>query len=203
MKTSSALNTLLEIASEPTSLRSLRDCILPCGLAALYQKNGFFAFESALEVFPVGESAKSYSISEWNHKDAWISSYGDLSPKGICFAQDLFGTQFLISDGIYSFDPETAETGDVAESIEAWVERILADYEMLTAQPIAHAWQAENGPLPKRSRLVPITPFVLGGSYDTSNLVAMDAVAAMRLRASLALQIRDLPDGTQVTYEVD
>ena len=203
MKTNSAIDKLLEISSEPTSVRSLRDCIVPEGLTALYRKNGFFAFEASLEVFPFGESCRSYSFSEWNNKETWKGYYEDISPNGLCFGQDLFGTQFLVANNdVYSFDPETGEVTLTAGSIEAWAEQLLSDYQVMTGQPLAHEWQSENGTLPERSRLVPITPFVLGGAYEIDNLVAMDAVTGMRLRASLALQIRDLPDGADVVYEV-
>lgn len=202
MKKSTALNTLLDIALGPTGMTpQINPCALP-GLDGLHRKNGFFAFESALEVFPIGECQVNYSFCEWNRSENWRSHYHDLNPEGLCFAQDVFGTQFLIADKIYSFDPETGQTTLFGESLEVWAEQILTDFEVLTGQPIAHAWQSENGPIPKGSRLVPITPFVLGGAYDINNLVAMDAVTGMRLRAALALQIRDLPDGTEVIYEI-
>jgi hypothetical protein len=203
MNANSAINTLLEISSESTSMESLHDRIVPRALDILYRKNGFFAFEAALEVFPLGKSRKSYSIFEWNYNATWKDHYKGMSPTGLCFAQDLFGTQFIVEDNaVYSFDPETAERNYIARSVEEWAMQILSDYQFLTGQPLAHDWQAENGALPNRSRLVPITPFVLGGPYKTENLVAMDAVSAMQLRASLALQIKSLPDGAEVIYEV-
>lgn len=177
--------------------------MIPDPLRMLYEKNGFFAFESALEVFPTGRSPQSYSIEEWNDYANWLICYDHLSPKGLIFSQDVFGTQFIVNDAIYSFNPETAETSYFAESIEDWAQQILDEYDVLTGHPLAHAWQVANGPLPKRSRLVPVTPFVLGGAYSLDNLIAMDAAAAMRLRANLALQIVNLPDGASVVYKVD
>jgi hypothetical protein len=43
---------------------------------------------------------------------------------------------------------------------------------------------------------------ILGGAFEIEDLVAIDAVEAMRVRANLALQIRDLPDGAEVIYKV-
>src|ERR1044072_997862 len=201
MKTSNPLSELLRISSAPTGL-ACSDYELPTGLQPLYKRNGFFAFESALEVFPIGQSKQSYSLAEWNDERRWVSLYDELRPTGIFFAQSAFGDQFLFNDGIHLFDPETGEVSHLADSIESWAERILDDFEMLTGQPVAHAWQSKAGRIPFRSRLVPITPFVLGGVFEPDNLVAMNAMAGMRLRASLALQIRNLPDGTSVIYKV-
>lgn len=203
MKSRSSINMLLKIASEPTGLSSKLPSAIPKELHGLYEKNGFLAFESALEVFPAGESRWSYPLEEWNDEQTWKSCYQDMAPQGLCFAQDLFGTQFLLCEEVYYFNPETAELSFGAKSVEAWAKQVLADYRVMTAQPLANAWQVQHGPLPERKRLVPIIPFVLGGPYEIDNLMAMDAVEAMHLRASLALQIRDLPDGAEVTYEVE
>lgn len=202
MYKSKPLSELLRISSEPTGIGLEFTFDIPDELRQLYRKNGFFSLESSLEIFPNTQSFQSYSLAEWNDDNTWLSCYRELRPNGIFFAQDLFGHQFLFKDGIYSFDPETGDVGYFAPSIEAWAQRILDEYEVVTAQPIAHEWQARNGPIPFRHRLIPITPFVLGGAFEPGNLVAMDALAAMRLRADLALQIKNLPDGTEVSYEV-
>lgn len=202
MKSPNPLNELLRISSEATGLDGGTDYRIPDELQPLYERNGFFAFESALEVFPIGRSERSYSLAEWNDEGTWTSFYQELRPPGLFFAQSAFGDQFLFNDGFHLFDPETGEVAHLAESIEAWAERILDDYQVLTGQPLAHEWQAKAGPIPFRSRLVPITPFVLGGVFKPDNLVAMNAIAGMTLRANLALQIKNLPDGASVTYEV-
>ncbi len=49
---------------------------------------------------------------------------------------------------------------------------------------------------------MPRCPFVFGGSYETGNLRAVDAVAAMRARGPIAQQIRLLPEGSQVSITV-
>jgi len=202
MKRPNPLSVLLRISSDPTGVDSRSDFELPDELKPLYERNGFFAFESALEVFPIGRSEKSYPLGAWNDENTWLSYYQDLRPSGVCFAQSAFGDQFLFNDGFHLFDPETGEVSHLAGSIELWAERMLDDYEALTGQPLGHEWQARKGRIPSRSRLVPITPFVLGGAFEPDNLVAMDAVAGMRLRANLALQIKNLPDGAKVIYEV-
>jgi hypothetical protein len=173
------------------------------GLARLLAlKNGFFAYNNALEVFPWGPSSETFSISEWNDLSLWKTYYGDMAPLGLCFAQDIFGSQYMLHRGVSIFDPETAEVEKVANSIEEWAGLILADPSAWCGAELSLAWQACNGALGRRQRLVPITPFVLGGEFSESNLAPIDAVRGMKLRAELATQIRDLPEGFEVIYKV-
>jgi hypothetical protein len=65
-----------------------------------------------------------------------------------------------------------------------------------------HDWQVENGAIPQGKRLMPKIPFVLGGKYSLDNIYALDSVSAMKSRGNLALQLRDLPDGTKVEFRV-
>ena len=120
-----------------------------------------------------------------------------------CFAEDVFGNQFAVSAGnVVSFDPETGASVVVANDLGEWIDLVLGDYRTWTGYEIAHRWQREHGALALSQRLVPKIPFVLGGSFDTSNLFAIEATEGMLVRASLAVQIRDLPDGTAVEYVV-
>jgi hypothetical protein len=41
---------------------------------------------------------------------------------------------------------------------------------------------------------------VTGGAFEIDNLCSADAVEGMRARGSLAVQIRDLPDGAKIRY---
>ncbi|MGD9644213.1 MAG: hypothetical protein AB7U73_00785 [Pirellulales bacterium] len=43
----------------------------------------------------------------------------------------------------------------------------------------------------------------VGGDYVLENLYALDDVKGMRFRASIANQIRDLPDGTKIRFRID
>ncbi|MEF3062309.1 SMI1/KNR4 family protein [Ralstonia solanacearum] len=169
----------------------------------LEKKNGFYAFESALHFFPARSHYAEIGLREWNDSDLWVHEYQDMADGCLFFAEDIFGGQFCLkSDGVYLFDPETAETTSLASDIERWAELILNDYEVLTGYPLAHEWQLANGKLTTGMRLVPKVPFVLGGRFAVDNLYPLDSVGAMRLRASLATQIRDLPDGAQIKWKM-
>lgn len=199
------MEKLFEISSLPTGEGAAKanEKLPPDILELLTCKNGFFAFEAALEVFPATESSKSYSIQEWNNHNLWRCYYGDLAPLGVCFAQDVFGDQFIYSDAVYKFDSETAELSFVAASINIWAQLVLEDYDLLLGYSVAHDWQKLHGPVPFYHRLVPRIPFVLGGEYQVSNLDAVDSGNAMKERANLAVQLRDIPDGSEISFRVE
>lgn len=211
MTTGKNIDKLLKIAGEalgpalPAEMPARIAQAGPLGAelwALLQKRNGFFAFESALHVFPAG-STGFRSIERWNAPDLWRDHYQGLDAGCLFFAEDLFGGQFAIKDElVYAFDPETGALEVLASSIDAWAEAVLSDSEVLTGQPLAHTWQEMNGPIVAGERLLPAIPFVLGGEFSPANLRAIEAVKGMRFRGDLAVQIRDLPDGAQIDLKV-
>jgi len=168
----------------------------------LANKNGFYAFEGALHVFHAPDfygNSNELSLIEWNSLDLWRGQYGDLTEGLFFFAEDVFGVQFAIqNENIVSFEPESGEIKQVAGDVEEWARAVLSDFRLLTGFPVAHDWQRRYGGLPSGKRLLPKIPFIFGGQYDSSNLIAVDAAEGMRYRGQMWQQIRDLPDGAQV-----
>src|SRR5215813_7699639 len=165
----------------------------------LKNKNGFYAFESALHVLPGGCRGSCVDIEEWNLDDSWRKEFGDQTKGSLFFAEDIFGVQFAVcNQEIRKFDPEIGEFDAFAPTIEEWAAKILEDYNYETGYQFAHDWQLQNGPLTAGKRLLPKIPFVLGGAYEVENLYAADALKGMMFRADIWRQIRDLPDGTQI-----
>lgn len=168
----------------------------------LVRSNGFYAFESALHVLP-SASTDRMSLELWNDRDLWRSAYDNLTDGLVFFAEDILGSQFVLSDaGVGVFDPETGEVEILARDLAGWAAVLLGDYEYLTGQPLAHAWQLRHGPIREGERLLPKMPFVTGGEYEVENLYSANAVEGMKVRGDLAVQIRDLPDGTKIRYRL-
>lgn len=172
----------------------------------LLQKNGFYAFESALHVFPLATSCSGindFSLQQWNASGLWRNYYGNLISGLVFFAEDVFGGQFGFKGReIVYFDPESGELSVVGDSVEAWVEILLSDYKNITGYPLAHAWQSINGSIPIGKRLLPKIPFILGGEYSVGNLFAVDSIKGMQYRGELWTQICNLPDGAKVQLKV-
>lgn len=171
-------------------------------VALLERKNGFLAFEAALHVFGDCEQGAYPSLHLWNSHDCWRQYYGSLAEGCIFFAQDAFGFQFAIKDdAVWSFDAETGGLTKLADTLEGWAALVLNDYEFQTGYPFIHAWQLEHGSIPANHRLFPRKPFVLGGTFEASNLVLSNAIHGMQFRGFVAQQLKDLPEGTVVQFE--
>jgi hypothetical protein len=169
----------------------------------LSEKNGFYAFESALRVFPICQHREHMNLQRWNETATWKSAFGNVLDSCVCFAEDTVGDQFaILDDKVVGVNAESGEIHELASTLEEWACRVLTEYEVLTAYPLAHEWQARGRLLLEGERLVPKKAFIFGGDYSVDNLYALEAAAAMRMRGDLYRQIRDLPDGAKVTISV-
>ena len=173
---------------------------MPGVLAPLWQaRNGWVAFWSALQVFPVGAGAPAPSFEA---VDALLrSAYGPLAEGHTAFAQDLFGTLFTWDGrGVCRLDPETGEAEPVAEDLDGWAAALLAEPELLAGSAFAFDWQERHGALEPGERLVPLLPWVLDGDWEDANLEPRDTLVALRERAALARAVTALPDGAEVEW---
>lgn len=183
----------------------IKICSLPNELKKIYEyTDGFFAFESALHVFPLTDNNNQReSIASWNRQIEFIDTYNLEYPNEIIFAEDAIGGQFVLtSTGVSLLDLETNEREFVAPDIESWAKSILDDYEYLAAFTLAHDWQMMHGTLPVGCRLSPNIPFILGGEFLATNLKPIPRKELLRFRAHLFEQIRDIPSGSTVTLSV-
>lgn len=191
----------------PVMRRRILDLLEPEGcrlLELLGRRNGFFAFESALHVFAAEYGNPGIELNRWNDPEGWRKEYDVLADSLVVFfAHDAFGVQFgLVKGKVVSFEPEVAKTSDVGASLERWAQRLLEAPNAMTGHQLAHEWQVQNGPLPPTKRLVPKIPFILGGKYAVSNLMAMDAEESLGFRAEIYRQTKDLPDGAKVEIRI-
>lgn len=206
------LKKLIHIGSDPTSGRPFDPARLS-GLGGgteqrelarlLEGKNGFYAFEGALHVLSDSSEASEVSLVAWNERGLWKNDYQGMADNGVFFAEDIFGVQFVLRGAdVFTFDPETGQSEAMASDLEEWAKNILEDWNLWTGYQIAHDWQLEHGRIREGLRLSPVTPFVLGGAYSVANMRAVNAVEGMKFRASIAVQIKDLPDGATVKLSV-
>jgi len=175
-------------------------------LEMLQQKNGYVAFQSALLVRPGFATSASavLEIKRWNDPQIWRNRYQHLCPAATFFAEDVFGNQFgILEDTVIWFDVETGEHKFFADSIERWAETILNDYEQWTGFAIADLWQGTTGAIPLSMRLVMKRPFILGGKAAIENLMMWPDTKIMRARGAMAVQLENIPDGTEVTFELE
>jgi hypothetical protein len=120
-----SIDKLLSISSQPLAPKPCVSTTFlesrPLGselFGVLERKNGFYALESALHVFPLS-SATGMGLEEWNADSLWRNGYRDLAEGLLFFAEDVFQDQYCVSaDGVLRFYSETGETMFLADSIE-------------------------------------------------------------------------------------
>lgn len=211
------LQKLVDIASKPLLpilyVEKVAEWLNATGVSddlvrLLTLKNGFYAFESALHVFPFSRDNwfDGQDLQRWNARDLWKHAYGE-SPvldRLVAFAEDAVGVQFCFSQGqIVRFDPETGELEEMCSTLDQWAEMLLSDYEFELAYPLAHAWQQINGPILQGNRLVPILPLIAEeSSFEPTNFYQLDAVKSMLFRADIAGQLKSIPDGQKVGVKI-
>ncbi|MGH7959923.1 MAG: SMI1/KNR4 family protein [Opitutaceae bacterium] len=173
-------------------------------LDLLAVRNGFYAFESALLVRPLSFSGEPLGVIEWNDPELWRREYTNDLTGLIFFAEDVFGAQFCFSDdAVSTFDPETGEHQVIAGSLDAWATWVLEKHRSRTGWPLAQEWKTRFGILEPGQRLLPKIPFVLGGAFEIKNLYKLHDAESLRMRASIANQLRDCPDGSKVVLKTD
>jgi hypothetical protein len=199
-----------DISATPASREGMNSFLKPLGKlgnelgALLCERDGFYAFESALLVRSFDSPTSPQGLVQWNSPTLWKDSYDQVFDNNIVFfAEDLFGGQFCIrAEAVWLFDPELGEYQRNADSLEAWATEIVDNPEIRTGFPLVLQWQVSHGALENGCRLVPKLPFFVGGKFEVENLYACQEVTGMRFRGAIAKQARDLPDGSQISFRV-
>jgi hypothetical protein len=169
----------------------------------LAERNGFYAFVSALHLLPLTADDTAMDLRRWNEETLWRNDYGDLAEGCLFFAEDVFGGQFCLKDeSVHVFDPETGSLEVLGNTLDDWAAKILSEHDVLCGTSLAQGWQETHGMLAAGKRLAPKVPFVAGGTFELRNLYVAEPVEAMRFRGRLATQIRGLPEGAKVRFKI-
>ena len=95
---STSIEQLAKLGSEPLSLapaaaQDYMQVLDKCNIKALQSmlslKNGFYAFESALHVFPAASTLTELGLSEWNDSSLWRYAYNGQAD-GAIFLRKIF-----------------------------------------------------------------------------------------------------------------
>lgn len=167
-----------------------------------YAVSGGIAFGGTMKVYPMAEGDRTHSLGRWNEEATWKSGYGESHGIGLCFAADILGYQYFMTDGgVVEFDPEDGSFLQVADSLMSWWEEFReGDYRKLL-QGVLEEHSAKNGRPGSDEFLFLMMPLVIGGEVKASNVVVVPELDLMRMRASLARQVKDLPPDTWVELD--
>jgi hypothetical protein len=161
--------------------------------------DGFY-FSKALHIYGLSQD-NFHDIDHINA--AFKEEYGFLDKIPYFFACDLFGNQFgFDSKEIVFFNLETCKSEPVAKNFEDWMGVIIEKSNYYSGESILLDWENVLSPIELNQRLVPRTPFVIGGEYSPKNMLAVDCIKTINYNASIARQIYNVPDGTLIELKV-
>jgi hypothetical protein len=178
---------------------------LPRELANLLkQLNGFIQFGGGLHVRGACRAPDWHSLrNAWDTDDALHRLYPDVRKNDVPFAEDCLGDQFLIRDGmVWKLAAETGELESLDIDLLGFLERAQADpVEYLGLEPLLE-FQQGGGTLEPGQLLSAFPPYCAKQSADGVSLRAISALERRRFLADLAEQIRELPDGATIEFEI-
>ncbi len=163
--------------------------------ALLKARDGFLAFDDALMVFPVNAPTRRLDLARINNGD-WTAAYWHRCEGLFFFAADALGDLFALQgDKVVRFATESGLIEPMADSLEDWAAKLLADPAGEAGWPFAKTWVAANGPLEEGWRLTGRRPFVLDGAFDLDNLEHRALTDILAFRGPLATRIHEMPPG--------
>jgi hypothetical protein len=166
-----------------------------CELLSL--RNGFFAFEGALHVFPDTGIGRLAGLERFNRSTGWKAGYRHGCEGLFLFAANAFGDLYGIrGDEIIGFDPETGTACVIASDLDGWAAWVLERCRSEIGWAAFRRWQDLNGPLELGSRLMPVQFFCHGGTDDPANLREIPLEEGLALRGCMASQHQNLPHGS-------
>jgi SMI1 / KNR4 family (SUKH-1) len=163
--------------------------------------NGGFFFNQALHFYSIENTIKIFTLNEMNI--LLYSKYEKLSKGLTFFAQDIFGNQFAFEGKrIIFFNIETGDKEEIAQNFDEFINVVLQNSDYYIGEIYLSEWKSLNGDIKLNERLCPKIPFVLGGEYNIANLYALEIEKNIEYNAAIAVQVKDLPDGTAYKLEV-
>jgi hypothetical protein len=178
---------------------------LPTDLAMLLKSiNGFQQFGGGFHLRGACLKPAWHSLRHaWESEDAFHRHYRSMEKTDIPFAQDALGDQYFLRSGIvYRLSAECDEADSLDVDLHEFLEQVQKDpVDTLNLIPLQNFWESE-GKLQPGQLLSVMPPFVVAQDDTEYSYRAIDALDRLGFLADLARQIRDLPDGASITFDI-
>jgi hypothetical protein len=179
---------------------------LPADLAELLrEENGFIDFHGGLHVRGICREPAWHSLANaWDGPAAFHCLYPEVRPDDIPFAEDCLGDQFLLREGsVWQLSAETGEMASMKIGLGDFFHSTEADpVEFLSLYPLLQ-FREEGGTLAPGELLSVVPPFCTTASANGVSLKAIPTHDRRNFLATLAAQIRDLPDGGSIEFRIE
>lgn len=178
---------------------------LPSDLSKLLRSaNGFLLSDGAFHVRGACQGPVWHSLRyAWESEGAFHRHYDSVQESDIPFAQSALGDQYLLQDGIvHRLDPECDELTSCDLDLRSFLELVQEDpIDALDLQPLEEFWN-QGGSLKPGQLLSVMPPFVLAKEDQEYSYRAIDAWDRLCFLADFCRQIRDLPDGEFISFDI-
>jgi len=172
--------------------------------ALLARANGYVAYHGGLHVRGACLTPEWHSLRDaWEGERALHRYFPVLSPTDIPFAQDALGDQYLLRQGaVHRLSGETGEFESLGLDLADFDSAVRADpVGYLRLEPL-EAFRAEGGVLEPGQLLSVYPPYCVRTKDPRRSFRAIPAAERLEFLAALAAQLRDVADGTEVTFEI-
>jgi hypothetical protein len=178
-----------ELSALPLSLQSV-----------LSKENGFIAWHGALHMRGLGTQFIWHDLNwVWRGSNALASGYRSLRPSDVPFAQDCLGMQFVLRDDVvFRLDTECDELENLGIGIPTFLERVMANPDEMVHRHVLRSLDLRLRP----GELLSVAPPLVFAHQGPRSYRPIPCVDQLSFLASLASQIRDVPDGGQVSLKV-
>lgn len=166
--------------------------------------NGYVAYHGGLHVRGACIKPEWHSLrAAWDGDRAVHRLWPVVSPSDVPFAQDALGDQFILRGGeVHRLTAETGELEALGVDLIGFDTAVRADpVDYLHLAPL-EAFRAEGGMLEPGQLLSVYPPYCVDCGDNRRSYRATAAADRLAFLSSLAAQLRDLPDGTVVQFDI-
>ncbi|WP_340067099.1 SMI1/KNR4 family protein [Ascidiimonas aurantiaca] len=165
--------------------------------------NGGYFYHNSMVLFGFSDQESQFNIIHMN--ELFKKYYQNLANGLHYFGQDIFGNAFAFENTkIIFFNIESAQKEVLADSFKEWLDLLYKDLDYYNGESLAYDLNDnDRKKLVKEKRLCPKYPFILGGDYSMINLVLKDYKENLSFNASIAKQVHNLSEGSQIKIVID
>ena len=170
---------------------------IPVGLfEVLREMNGFVLGNGVLHVRGACTVPDWHSLGQaWRGESCFGNFYDRVEAEDIPFAQDSFGDQFLLRDSaVWRLFAETGEVEEMAADLDEFWRGVREDAEGYLNVPTAD--------LAPGQLLLAYPPYCVGDTEREVGLTKLPAAQVIRFHATLAAQLKDVPEGAKIKFNI-
>lgn len=171
----------------------------------LARANGYVAYHGGFHVRGACRTPEWHSLRyACEGERALHRLFPAVSARDIPFAQDALGDQYLLRGGIvHRLSGETGELDSLGLNLADFDAAVRADPVGYLGLDPLEAFRAEGGVLEPGQLLSVYPPYCMRTDDSRRSFRAIAAGDRLGFLASLAAQLRDVPDGAEVTLETE